>query len=133
MCHKIFVLDDSPADRISLRALFEDAGYQVETFATISELVKEISEKSTPDVLVVDYQLTEGNCLPVVARYRYKVPYIICATSSYDSEERLVKLYKAGVTDVQPKSFDIGLLCSVRTMMDRAKRGKHTETLYEIA
>ena len=131
MCHKIFILDDSDADRLALSELFESEGYEVETFADADSLAAGIDARTPPDVLVTDFMLGNSTCLPVVNKYRYIIPYIICATGNYDNQDKIFNLYQAGVTDVQPKTSITGLILSVRTMMTRAKAGKHKERLLQ--
>lgn len=132
MCHKIFVLNNDEQDSLSLRGLFENAGYDVETFYSIKGLEAGIQRYGTPDVLAISQTINGKSCIPILNKYRYEIPYMLCTTEQYERADRLTSFYSAGATDVQPKQSKLGLRLSVTTMMARTSKGKHTETLTEL-
>jgi CheY-like chemotaxis protein len=106
---KILVVDDSETNLLLLRAVLEDAGYEVKLINDSYQAVKYV-EKQQPDLVLLDLlmpgmdgfefmiQLKEENT-------RLSLPIIV--VTAYDSRDNTQKAMDLGATDVINKPIDI--------------------------
>lgn len=106
---KILVVDDSETNLLLLRAVLEDAGYEVKLINDSYQAVKYVEEQQ-PDLVLLDLlmpgmdgfefmiQLKEENT-------RLSLPIIV--VTAYDSRDNTQKAMDLGATDVINKPIDI--------------------------
>lgn len=106
---KILVVDDSETNLLLLRAVLEDAGYEVKLINDSYQAVKYVEEQQ-PDLVLLDLlmpgmdgfefmiQLKEENT-------RLSLPIIV--VTAYDSSDNTQKAIDLGATDVINKPIDI--------------------------
>ncbi len=106
---KILVVDDSETNLLLLRAVLEDAGYEVKLINDSYQAVKYVEEQQ-PDLVLLDLlmpgmdgfefmiQLNEENT-------RLSLPIIV--VTAYDSRDNTQKAMDLGATDVINKPIDI--------------------------
>lgn len=107
MNKRILIVDDDISIVESLKYVFEDAGFAVETHKDGS-FVKKLFNGSRPDAILLDYWLPGENGGEITKKLKMKkdtmnIPVIIIS-ASYNIRE-LVK--DAGADDFVPKPYDI--------------------------
>jgi len=99
----VFVVDDDPAIRKSLRWLIESVGLKVETHELASEFLESYSPDS-PGCLVLDVRIPGMSGLELQEKLRargYDIPVII--VSGYGDVPMAVRAMKAGAVDFLEK------------------------------
>ncbi len=137
----VFVVDDDPSMRSSLRRLLQASGYQVQTLASTSDLFAD-GRPDSPCCLILDVQLPEVDGLSyqeTLAEMGVRVPIIFI--TGWGNIPMSVRAMKAGAADFLPKPFnrdqllaclkaaierDLELLCEDRL---RAELKRRFETL----
>ena len=81
---KILIVEDEQAIRDSVEFFLSNAGYEVET-AVSSQDALTLSNRFCPDILIVDWVLTDSSDgLEVAAKRQEKVPHLrVIVTSRY--------------------------------------------------
>jgi FixJ family two-component response regulator len=105
----VFVLDDDPSVRKSLRFLLNSAGYSVETFASAKEFLESGHDAPGPACLVLDVKMPglSGLDLQKELKSRNQDIPIIFITGHGDIPMS-VQAMKNGAVDFLPKPFDDG-------------------------
>ncbi len=115
----VYVVDDDPAMRASLRWLIESVGLAVRTCATADELLN-CYEPSDPGCLVLDIRMPGMSGLDLqaeLAARQLAIPVIII--TGYGEVHLAVRAMKAGVFDFIEKPFsDQTLLERIRAAVD---------------
>jgi len=99
----VFVVDDDPAIRKSLRWLIESVGLKVETFELATEFLESYSPES-PGCLVLDVRIPGMSGLELQEKLRdrgYTIPVVI--VSGYGDVPMAVRAMKAGAIDFLEK------------------------------
>lgn len=99
----VFVVDDDPAARQSLRSLLESANLRVTTFATGQEFLQGF-DASAPGCLILDVVMPGMNGLELLqhlARHRVHLPVIV--VTGHPSVSMAVKTLRAGAVDYLEK------------------------------
>jgi two-component system, LuxR family, response regulator FixJ len=112
----VFVVDDDPAMRASLRWLIESVGIAVITFSTALEFL-EGYDSSKPGCLLLDVRMPGMSGLDLQAELtarRIKIPVLII--TGYAEVPIAVRAMKAGAFDFIEKPF------SDQTLLDRIRR-----------
>lgn len=111
----VFVLDDEPAVRDSLRDLLESEHYQVHTFGSPSEFLQVANPKQRA-CLILDLKMPEMNGLDVlqaVMRQKPKLPTVVL--TAYAEVPSVVTAMKTGAVNLLEKPCSDGqLLDAVR-------------------
>mgnify|MGYP001451882676 CR=1 FL=1 len=76
--NRILIVDDDPAIRFGLRDFLETRGYRVEEAATAAE-AEQTFRAASPDVVVTDYRLPDGDALQLLPRLRAIADQIVAA------------------------------------------------------
>ena len=126
----VFVVDDGPAIRESLRWLLESAGLQVETYASAEEFL-EAFDDSKPGCLLLDVCMPAMNGLELQQRLtaRGALTPIVFLTA-FGKVPQAVRACQAGAVDFIEKPFrDEVLLMAIRKALaiDRGIREKQVE------
>jgi len=120
--HVILVVEDEPALRNILRALFEAQKYRFVEASTAAR--GEIEARShRPDLMLVDLGLPDGDGLAVIRRVRGWSAVPIIVLSARTMEEQKVAALDAGADDYVTKPFSTTeLLARVRAALRRNAR-----------
>jgi CheY-like chemotaxis protein len=107
----VLVVDDDPDTRELYQVMLGSVGYQVASVATVRGVI-ELALKSTPDVVLTDWRLPDGDGLAVanVLRQRYTLRHVplIAVTGVSMSSQKRTDLRNNGFTEVivKPASPD---------------------------
>lgn len=83
----VFIIDDDPAMRDSLQALFEVRGFDVESYDTARSF-RSRRDRSVKGCLIVDLDMTEANGLALLRSLAADGLPIVALSSRYTSELR---------------------------------------------
>lgn len=121
----VFVLDDEPAIRDSLRDLLESEHYQVRTFESPSEFLQS-TNRTQKACLILDLKMPEMNGLDVlhaVMCQKPKLPTIVL--TAYAEVSSVVFAMKAGAVNLLEKPCsDDQLLGAVRDAIAHSETGE---------
>lgn len=116
----IYIIDDEPAVRDALGALFRSFHLQVQSFATAQEFLR-YPRSEAPACLVLDLRLPEQSGLEFqqqLARQGDDIPVIFI--SGYGDIPTSVRAMKAGAVEFLPKPFgDQELLVAIHAALER--------------
>lgn len=113
MTERILVIDDEPSLQVTLRDTFEDEGYDVQVAGTVREALEALRQ-SSPDLVLCDLRLPDGDGLDVVQeaqRWAPMVPVIIL--TAFASIDSAIAALKAGASEYLTKPFDEASLLSM--------------------
>lgn len=110
MFNKILIVDDEDSVRDAMKALFEDAGYEVVTAAGAHEAL-EILKSATIQIIFSDLMMPEMNGVELCREIRSFNPIAcIFAMTGYRGLFDLVKCRSAGFDDYFQKPVALDLL-----------------------
>jgi DNA-binding NtrC family response regulator len=123
----ILVVEDDPVVRGLLRHLFRTHGFEVQEADTVRD-AHEAFRANVPDLVVVDYQLPDGDGLELIEalhRVDPRVPQVMLTGQS--SIDLAIRAVKAGAEHFVAKPFDSSLLMVVvqralESFRDRRRR-----------
>jgi|UniRef100_UPI00404B6DB5 DNA-binding NtrC family response regulator len=75
MKHHIFIVDDEASIRDLLGKFLTGCGYEVTPIETVHEALKSV-HKRTPDLIISDLQLEDGDGLEMIGRIKNEFPDI---------------------------------------------------------
>jgi two-component system response regulator AtoC len=105
----VLVVDDERVFRVMSEEALTAKGYEVRTAATLAKARAEL-EKSTPDVIVLDRRLPDGDGIELLATIssdpRGGGPYVIVVTA-YGDVENAVEALRAGAADYLTKPIQV--------------------------
>lgn len=120
--HLILAVEDEPALRSILRALFEAESYRFVEASTAARAVIE-ARSHKPDVVLVDLGLPDGDGLVVIRQIRGWSAVPIVVLSARTMEEQKIAALDAGADDYVTKPFSAPeLLARVRSALRRNAR-----------
>ena len=127
---RILVVDDEPAILRFLRPALEANDYDMQTAGTVAEATKRIASES-PDVVVLDLGLPDGDGKDVIRRVREWSDVPIIVLSARDRESEKIEALDLGADDFVNKPFGVGeLLARIRTALrHRMQRRDETASL----
>ena len=103
----VFVVDDDPSIRQSVRLLLSSAGYCVEAFASAKEFLESEHDAPGPACLVLDVKMPSLSGLDLQKELKsrnYEIPIIFI--SGHGDIPMSVQAMKNGAVDFLPKPFD---------------------------
>ncbi len=110
---RAWVTDDDDSIRFVLERALSRAGYEVETYATVTELHDALAEGS-PDVILTDIRLPDADGLTVLDTLREEQRDIpVIAMTGFSDLDAAVNAFQQGVFDYLPKPFDLDQVLSV--------------------
>ncbi len=119
----VFVLDDEPAVRDSLRDLLESEHYQVQTFESPKQFLQSATSKPNT-CLILDLKMPEINGMDVlqaVMRRKPKLPTIVL--TAYAEVPAVVSVMKSGAVNLLEKPCsDQQLLDAVRDALAQSEQ-----------
>ncbi len=132
---RILVVDDDPHIALALRERLEARGHAVSTAATGAAAVRAILSES-PDLVLLDLQLPEGDGFDVLGRIREAgVETTVVVITAHGTVERAVRAMREGAYDFLQKPFEPSLVEeTVRRALERVslvRRDRSARTLEE--
>lgn len=130
----VFVVDDDPAMRKSLRWLTESVGLAVETFATAEEFLDSY-QPERPGCMVLDMRMPGMSGLDLQEKMQqkgYEIPVII--VTGHGEVQSAIRAMKSGAINFIEKPFsDQELLDTIRNAIERdrdsrARKSEREET-----
>ena len=117
---RILVVDDDPHIALALRERLEARGHAVSTAATGAAAVRAILSES-PDLVLLDLQLPEGDGFDVLGRIREAgVETTVVVITAHGTVERAVRAMREGAYDFLQKPFEPSLVEeTVRRALER--------------
>ena len=111
MAARILIVEDSPLVTDAFRVLFTDAGYDVDSAATVAEAIERATTKKV-DVMLLDLSLPDGNGLEILnaLRERNSLPRTTLAMTGHNDSKSRRGCLEAGCADVLLKPVPIGEL-----------------------
>src|SRR5690606_2615584 len=125
--NRILIVDDDPAIRFGLRDFLETRGYRVEEAATAAE-AEQLFRTASPDVVVSDYRLPDGDALQLLPRLRAiadQVPLILL--TAHGSVELAVQAMKEGAEHFLTKPVTLPALLMVVERSLEAQRNRQQQ------
>lgn len=125
----VFVLDDEPAVRDSLRCLLETERYRVQTFDSPSQFI-EAADSNQAACLILDLKMPQMNgidVLKLVARHKPRLPTIVL--TAYTDTPSIVTAMRSGAVNLLEKPCsDVQLLDAVREAMAQSDQQRQQAT-----
>ncbi len=122
---KILLVDDDPSIRLVVTEALKRDGHEVRTAASVAEQIAML-ERFTPDVLITDVMLPDGNGLDLVPSILSKRPDLpVIVLSAQNTLTTAVRATEQGAFEYLPKPFDLDELC--RAVRDGLARSKHKD------
>ena len=116
----VLVVEDNALVTSATRILLENAGFRVSTAGSVAEAYA-ICEADSPDVILLDLRLPDGDGLTLLTRLRAdggREP-IVAALTGRDEPEIRQRCLRAGCVDVLLKPVDIRTLAGqIRSWLD---------------
>lgn len=111
MSARILIVEDSPLVTEAFSILFTEAGYEVDTAASVAEAI-ERGTSELVDVMILDISLPDGSGLEVLAALRHSgsLPRATLAMTGYNDSESHRKCIEAGCAEVLLKPVPIAEL-----------------------
>src|SRR5262245_25894994 len=130
---RILAVDDGPHTALGLRDRLEARGHAVSTASTGAAAVRSILSES-PDLVLLDLQLPEGDGFDVLGRLRESgVETTVVVITAHGTVERAVRAMKEGAYDFLQKPFEPSLVEeTVRRALERVslvRRDRSTRNL----
>ena len=114
---RVLVIDDEAAILRFLKPALEANNYELTSAATVSEGIKRIVAE-TPDVVLLDLGLPDGDGKDVIRRAREWSDLPIIVLSARDREAEKIEALDLGADDYVNKPFNVGeLLARMRTAL----------------
>jgi DNA-binding response OmpR family regulator len=108
---RILIVEDSPLVTDAFSVLFTEAGYDVETAATVAEAI-ERGVANPVDLMLLDISLPDGSGLEIMSalRQRAALPRVTLAMTGHNDAKSRQSCLEAGCADVVVKPVPIGEL-----------------------
>jgi two-component system, OmpR family, KDP operon response regulator KdpE len=117
MTMRVLVVEDDREIRSMMQSSLAVEGFEVQTAVTLSE-ARALLQHSTPDVVVLDLGLPDGDGLELVQHIRKHLALPILVVSARHQEAQKIQLLDAGADDYLTKPFNVGeLLARIRVAL----------------
>lgn len=135
MTNKVFIVEDEPDLRDTLKYNFENEGFLVESFANGESFIDFI-EKKKPNLVVLDLMLPGLSGLDVCRELRSKDKYddisIIMLTAKSEEIDRIVG-FELGADDYVTKPFSVReLILRVKVLLKKRADNSSDEQILEF-
>ncbi|MAK16852.1 MAG: DNA-binding response regulator [Gammaproteobacteria bacterium] len=135
MTNKVFIVEDEPDLRDTLKYNFENEGFQVESFANGESFIDFI-EKKKPNLVVLDLMLPGLSGLDVCRELRSKDKYddisVIMLTAKSEEIDRIVG-FELGADDYVTKPFSVReLILRVKVLLKKRADNPSDEHILEF-
>ncbi len=110
MQRRILVVDDEPAVRFGLRHFFEAHGLEVVEAQSCRE-ARELFRGCRPDLVLLDYRLTDGTALELLPEMRAVDPSVpVLVLTAHVSIDTAIQVIKQGAEHFLPKPVELPTL-----------------------
>lgn len=110
---RILIVDDEPATRAGIRTYLHARGHDVVEAGSCAE-ASGAFRSSTPDAVVLDYFLPDGEAIPLLEEMRTVDPAVpVVILTGYGTIDLAVRAVKGGAVDVLTKPVQMGRLRDV--------------------
>ena len=117
MSLRVLVVEDDREIRSLIQSSLAVEGFDVQTAVSISE-AKALLQHATPDVVVLDLGLPDGDGIELVQEVRRRHSLPILVVSARHQEAQKIALLDAGADDYLTKPFSVGeLLARIRVAL----------------
>jgi two-component system KDP operon response regulator KdpE len=117
MTMRVLIVEDDREIRSMMQSSLSVEGFEVQTAVTLSE-ARALLQHSTPDVVVLDLGLPDGDGLELVQHIRKHHALPILVVSARHQEAQKIQLLDAGADDYLTKPFNVGeLLARIRVAL----------------
>lgn len=109
----VWVVDDDETIRFVLERALGRAGYQTESFGSVTEVTTALESKQ-PAVIITDIRLPDADGLSIfntLEKYNIEVPVI--AMTAFSDLDQAVSAFQSGVFDYLSKPFDLDKVLAV--------------------
>jgi len=135
MANKVFIVEDEPDLRDTLKYNFENEGFLVESFANGESFIDFI-EKKKPNLVVLDLMLPGLSGLDVCRELRSKDKYddisVIMLTAKSEEIDRIVG-FELGADDYVTKPFSVReLILRVKVLLKKRADNPSNEQILEF-
>jgi len=124
MQQTVFVADGSPALTALYKAILEEIGLKVESFASGVACLQRL-EQTRPDLILIGAELADGDCISLCSTIKSNSENLllpVVVVSSQSSQELRLKCFQAGAIDFIHKRSGPGFLVErVRSVLERAE------------
>jgi DNA-binding response OmpR family regulator len=124
----VLIVEDNALVTSATRILLEDAGFRVSSAARLSEAYAVVRD-DTPDAILLDLRLPDGDGLSLVKRLRDDggpLPVVVAFTGRDEPEVR-AKCLRAGCTEVLVKPIDAAALGKLLRSLLRSGHPERSE------
>ena len=120
--NRLLIVEDDPVQRELLGAIFEDEPCKALAAGSLTE-ARRILLRFQPDIILLDYQLPDGNALELIRELRAEDPRpAVVVITSLSSVPLAVDLIQEGADHFLVKPVEPGsLLALCRRLMDQAR------------
>jgi len=121
----VFVVDDEPAVRDSLRALLDTYGFAVETYASGAEFLDRV-DRARPGCLVADVRMPGMSGIELQRELTSRdIPLPVIVITGHGDVPMAVDALKTGAIDFFEKPLDDeALVSSIKQALDRDQRSR---------
>lgn len=120
--NKILIVDDEAGVRFGIRDFLESKGYDVEEAESCAG-AQEVFRASRPDVVIIDYLLSDGNALDLLPRLKEteaSVPILIL--TAHGSIDLAVRAIKEGAEQFLTKPIELpALLVIIQRLLENQR------------
>jgi two-component system, OmpR family, KDP operon response regulator KdpE len=117
MSLRVLVVEDSSEMRAVIQSSLSVEGFEVQTAVSLSE-ARALMRHSSPDVVVLDLGLPDGDGKQLVLEVRQRQATPIIVVSARHQESQKIELLDAGADDYLTKPFSVGeLLARIRVAL----------------
>ncbi|MDF1702087.1 MAG: sigma-54 dependent transcriptional regulator [Planctomycetota bacterium] len=110
---RILIVEDEASQRRLLKTLLEGRGFEVDTAGSVAEAAEALA-RQTPDVLLTDYNMDDGNGVDVLKQARSHDPDLgVVLITAYGTVPMAVEAMREGAVDVLLKPVDPDALLEV--------------------
>lgn len=102
----VFCSDNDTQLLSRLSLYLELSGFSVSSFVTLSELGKEIQQRS-PDLLVMELDYEDGDGLAFLRKVHSRYPFSVIVTSTRTSESDRILAFELGADDFVQKPYSL--------------------------
>jgi DNA-binding NtrC family response regulator len=123
---RLFLVDDEPGARLSMRDFLERRKFQVEEMSTLGATLSAFRSRP-PAAVIIDNRLPDGNAIDVLPRLKQLAPGVpVIILTGYASVELAVQAMQAGADHFLVKPIDLVVLSNVvvRAISEKQARGR---------
>ncbi len=114
------LIDDDDDFREAMSEVIEQAGFSVETAATVAA-ARAILERQIPDVALVDARLPDGDAIDLLDQLERRPATEVVVVTAHPSVRTAIGAFRLGITDYLTKPVDLGHLRTILTSVVRRR------------